>query len=81
MSQRLVYNQRQRIPDAVLKELDQIGLPWELKPGKRHFKLYVGGIMATIVPMTPSGERSCMDRKTIGCIRRAPSNRRATRVD
>lgn len=72
---------RRRLSPAVLAELERLGLPWELKPGKRHFKLYVGGVMATIVPFNNPDATPTHDRKSIGCIRRVARNRCATSVD
>ena len=37
------------IPKVVQDELDSCEFPWEIKEGKRHFKLVIAGKMACVI--------------------------------
>lgn len=39
-----------QLPQMILDELDATGFAWEVTPGKKHWKIYVGGILSGIWP-------------------------------
>lgn len=47
-----------KIPDVVKKELDGLIVPWEIKPGARHHKIFVNGKFCAILPMGRPTQRA-----------------------
>lgn len=39
-----------QLPNDIARLLRASGRPWELRNGKRHFKLFIDGRMVTILP-------------------------------
>lgn len=62
-----------RLPPELLAELEASGMPWELVPGKKHYKLRVGGRMVGILPL--SGKLQTTNKvplkNTLAQVRRA----------
>jgi len=55
----------------IIAALEQTGLPWEIKPGKRHRKVLVAGRVVTILPNYSSGgEAGRHEQNAIAAIRR-----------
>lgn len=43
-----------RLPDDTVELLNESGLTWQLRPGKKHYKLVVGGRLAQVIPLNPA---------------------------
>lgn len=41
-----------KIPEQIRDALDATGLPYEVKPGKRHYKVYLSGRMCTVFSLS-----------------------------
>lgn len=40
-----------RLPALIQKELDESNVPHSIERGKRHWKIFVGGVLCGILPM------------------------------
>lgn len=40
-----------KVPPTIQEELDSSGVPFSIKRGSRHFKIFVGGALCGIFPM------------------------------
>ena len=65
-----------RLPKSVEQALTDTGLPWQIKPGKRHWKIFVDGRMASILPHGSGDGGPRGFRNIISHIRRAGRDER-----
>jgi hypothetical protein len=46
-----------KVPDDLKKLLIDSGLPWRVENGGKHFKVFVGDRLATVLPFSPGTGR------------------------
>jgi hypothetical protein len=59
-----------RLPDPIRDELERSGLPWELRVGGSHWKLFIGGVLATVIGHSPTWGGPSHIHNTLGAVRR-----------
>lgn len=60
-----------RFPGFVEAELDATGLPWGMVPGKKHWKVTIGGRLAFVVSRGGSTKNRRQWKNAVAEIRRA----------
>lgn len=40
-----------KLPTLIQKELDKCNLPYNIERGKRHWKIFINGVMCGILPL------------------------------
>jgi hypothetical protein len=61
-----------RVSDALREVLDASGLPWEVRPGGSHMKLYVGRRLAAVLRRgTGKREKPTAQANVLAAVRRA----------
>lgn len=61
---------RNRYLEDIRPALDAGGVPWELRPGKKHDRVFVAGRLATVIPRGHYREDGLRLRNSIAAIKR-----------
>ena len=49
---------RRVLPQKLITELDDLGLPWSAVHGSKHLKIYIGGWLVGVYPRSHVGDHS-----------------------
>ncbi len=66
-----------KIHSRLTAMLDESGLPWEARPGKKHVKIFLCGRMVAVVSHSRGPDSAHGDKNSIAHIRKVISEARA----
>lgn len=70
MSRKATRDLARRVDPRLREVLEASGLPWHIETGKRHRKLYVGGVLVTVISHGRGCESPSYIKQTVASVRR-----------